>query len=106
MSYAVLRMAKMKATDLKGRQFHNQRERESRTNPDIDARRTKDNYDVINAELIDYNERVKEIIESQKTGTRKIRKDTVLVNEFIITSDSDFFMRLNEHDTKMFLKRA
>lgn len=106
MSYAVVRMAKMKATDLKGIQFHNQRERESRTNPDIDAKRTKDNYDVINAEPIDYNERVKEIIESQKTGTRKTRKDAVLVNEFIITSDSDFFKRLNEHDTKKFFEES
>lgn len=35
MSYAVVRMAKMKSHDLKGIQFHNQRERESRTNPDI-----------------------------------------------------------------------
>ncbi|WP_201024470.1 plasmid recombination protein, partial [Sporosarcina koreensis] len=36
MSYAVCRMQKMKYHDLKGIQFHNQRERESKTNPDID----------------------------------------------------------------------
>ena len=37
MSYAVARMQKMKSPDLKGIQFHNQRERESRTNDDIDT---------------------------------------------------------------------
>ena len=47
-------------------QFHNQRERKSRTNDDIDHERTRENYDLKNDKNIDYNERVKEIIESQK----------------------------------------
>ncbi len=107
LSYAVVRMAKMKSHDLKGIQFHNQRERESRTNPDIDKEKTKENYDLINAENINYNERVKEIIESQKTGTRKTRKDAVLVNELIVTSDKDFFDRLTpEEEAQFFAKSA
>lgn len=107
MSYAVVRMAKMKSHDLKGIQFHHQRERESRTNPDIDLEKTKENYDLINAANINYNERVKEIIESQKTGTRKTRKDAVLVNELIVTSDKDFFDRLKpEEEAQFFAKSA
>ncbi|TFI09382.1 plasmid recombination protein, partial [Thiopseudomonas sp. 4R-3cl] len=68
MSYAVVRMQKMKSHDLKGMQFHNQRERGSKTNPDIDKNKTHENYDLVNSENVNYNERVKEIIESQKTG--------------------------------------
>ncbi|CAI3335101.1 tyrosine-type recombinase/integrase [Enterococcus cecorum] len=34
MSYAVCRMQKVKSAGLKGMQFHNQRERKSRTNDD------------------------------------------------------------------------
>src|SRR5699024_5041132 len=75
MSYAVCRMQKVKSAGLKGMQFHNQRERESRTNEDIDRERTHENYDLQNDENINYNERVKDIIDSQKTGTRKTRKD-------------------------------
>src|SRR5699024_8747177 len=67
MSYAVCRMQKVKSAGLKGMQFHNQRERKSRTNDDIDHERTRENYDLKNDKNIDYNERVKEIIESQKT---------------------------------------
>ena len=85
MSYAVCRMQKVKSAGLKGMQFHNQRERKSRTNDDIDHERTRENYDLKNDKNIDYNERVKEIIESQKTGTRKTRKDAVLVNELLLT---------------------
>lgn len=106
MSFAICRMQKMKSHDLKGMQFHNQRERESRTNPDIDPERTKLNYDLVNAHHIDYNQQVKEIIESQKTGTRKTRKDAVLVNELVITSDRDFFDKLSPGEEKRFFEES
>lgn len=106
MSFAVVRMQKMKSHDLKGMQFHNQRERESKTNPDIDKERSHENYDLANEKKIDYNARVKEIIESQKTGTRKTRKDAVLVNEFVITSDKDFFDRLEPAEQKRFFEES
>src|SRR5699024_4397046 len=62
--------------------------------------RTRENYDLKNDKNIDYNERVKEIIESQKTGTRKTRKDAVLVNELLVTSDRDFIERLDPSEQK------
>lgn len=106
LSYAVVRMAKMKSHDLKGIQFHNQRERESKTNPDIDKERSHENYDLVNEKNIDYNKRVKEIIESQKTSTRKTRKDAVLVNELMITSDREFFDRLDPEEQKRFFEES
>ncbi|EAA5296928.1 plasmid recombination protein [Listeria monocytogenes] len=106
MSFAICRMQKMKSHDLKGIQFHNQRERESKTNSDIDKERSHKNYDFVNDENIDYNERVKEIIESQKTGSRKTRKDAVLVNELLVTSDRDFFERLDPVEQKRFFEES
>lgn len=106
MSYAVVRMQKMKSHDLKGMQFHNQRERGSKTNPDIDKNKTHENYDLVNSENVNYNERVKEIIESQKTGTRKTRKDAVLVNELLVTSDREFFERLDPVEQKRFFEES
>src|SRR5699024_12010523 len=95
MSYAVCRMQKVKSAGLKGMQFHNQRERESRTNEDIDRERTHENYDLQNDENINYNERVKDIIDSQKTDTRKTRKDADHVNELLEKTDRDFSERLD-----------
>src|SRR5699024_5874463 len=95
MSYAVCRMQKVKSAGLKGMQFHNQRERESRTNEDIDRERTHENYDLQNDENINNNERVKYRINSQKKSTRKTRKDAVLVNKILVTSDRDFLERLD-----------
>lgn len=106
MSYAVVRMQKMKLHDLKGIQFHNQRERESNTNSDIDKSKSHLNYDLVNEQKIDYNKRVKAIIDSQKTSERKIRKDAVLVNELLITSDSDFFKDMSLDEQKRFFKES
>ncbi|MDN8946494.1 plasmid recombination protein, partial [Staphylococcus aureus] len=41
MIYAVCRMQKVNTAGLKGMQFHNQRERKSRTNDDIDHDRPR-----------------------------------------------------------------
>src|SRR5699024_7520269 len=73
---------------------------------DIDRERTHENYDLKNDKNIDYNERVKEIIESQKIGTRKTRKDAVLVNELLVTSDRDFFERLDPSEQKRFFEES
>src|SRR5699024_3190696 len=96
MSYAVCRMQKVKSAGLKGMQFHNQRERESRTNEDIDRERTHENYDLQNDENINNNVSVKDIIDSHITGTRKTRKDAVFVNELLVTSQRDVFERLEK----------
>src|SRR5699024_12582124 len=63
-----------------------------------------ENYDLQNDKNINYNERVKDIIDSQKTGTRKTRKDAVLVNELLVTSDRDFFERLEAGEQKRFFE--
>lgn len=106
MSYAVVHMQKIKSPALKGMQIHHQRERESKTNPDIDEDRSEQNYDLANDENIDFTKRVNEIIESQKTGTRKTRKDAVLVNELLITSDKDFFERLDPAEQDRFFEES
>src|SRR5699024_12478431 len=106
MSYAVCRMQKVKSAGLKGMQFHNQRERESRTNEDIDRERTHENYGLQNDENINYNERVKDIIDAQKAGRRKTRKDAVLGNELLVTSDGEFFERLDRGEQRGYLEEG
>ncbi|MER2042205.1 plasmid recombination protein, partial [Desemzia incerta] len=64
-SKLVCRMAKVKKNDVKGYQIHNQRERESKTNPDINASLSHLNRDYINAQHISYMKKWKETFESQ-----------------------------------------
>lgn len=107
MSYSIIRMQKMKSTAIKGIQFHNQRERESETNPDINKADSHLNYDLINGQKkIDYNEKINMVIEENVTSGKKIRKDAVRLAEFLITSDKEFFEKISPQDQKRYFETA
>lgn len=103
-SKLVCRMAKVKKNDVKGYQIHNQRERESKTNPDINASLSHLNRDYINAQHISYMEKWKEIFESQNESKRALRKDAVYFNEFVVGSDRDFFKDMDQSEKERFFK--
>ena len=95
MSRIVARMEKMKAGNLGGIQRHNQRETDNHSNKEIDVERSYLNYDLVNTESINYREKIQAIITSQRTSKRAVRKDAVLVDEWLITSDRSFFETAN-----------
>ena len=103
-SKLVCRMQKVKKNDVKGYQIHNQRERESKTNPDINASLSHLNRDYINAQHISYMEKWKETFESQNESKRALRKDAVYFNEFVVGSDRDFFKDMDQSEKERFFK--
>lgn len=106
MSYAVLHMQKMKGPAIKGMQIHNQREKESRTNEDIDPERSELNYDVLHDQKVDYKKMIDREIEKRYTGKRAVRKDAVKLCSFMITSDKPFFDTLSLEKEKEFFKKS
>ncbi|MBP3953681.1 MobV family relaxase [Bacillus suaedae] len=106
MSFAIIRMKKMKESAIKGIQFHNQREKESQTNPDIDESRSHQNYDLINPGHIDYKERIDSMIQEGVTTGKAVRKDAVRLASFLVTSDSTFFDKMSESEEKRFFETA
>jgi hypothetical protein len=106
MSFAILHMQKLKQPALKGIQIHNQREKESQTNPDIDTLRSNLNYDLVNSEPIDYNKKIDLMIEEGVTTGKAIRKDAVKVASFLVTSDTEFFNNLSEVEEKRYFETA
>jgi hypothetical protein len=99
-------MQKLKQPAIKGMQIHNQREKESQTNPDIDESRTNQNYDLVNPTQIDYNEKINKMIEDGVTTGKAIRKDAVKVASFLVTSDSKFFEGMSESVEREFFATA
>lgn len=103
-SKIVCRMQKVKKNDVKGYQIHNQRERESKTNPDINASLSYLNRDYINVRQINYMEKWKETFESQNESKRALRKDAVYFNEFVVGSDRNFFKDMDQSEKERFFK--
>ncbi|MGE6619996.1 plasmid recombination protein [Bacillus mycoides] len=98
MSFAICRMQKFKMRDVKGIQIHNQREKESHINLDIEKEQSHLNYDLHNNQYIDYLKTVKEKIEQNVETNRAIRKDAVVMCEFVVTSDRGFFECLSDEN--------
>ena len=87
MGYAVVHMMKIKSGAVGGIQSHNNREHEPKTNPDVDMSRSKDNYDLISCD--NYKRSIKEKLSNLVESSRAIRKDAVVVCNFIVTSDNE-----------------
>lgn len=85
--YAVVHMMKIKSGAVGGIQSHNNREHEPKTNPDVDMSRSGDNYDLIPCD--NYKRSIKEKLSNLVESSRAVRKDAVVVCNFIVTSDNE-----------------
>lgn len=101
MSMIVARMEKMKSGNLVGIGNHNQRKTKNHSNKEIDKTRSHLNYDLLNR-TENYKTDIEKFINENKSTQREVRKDAVLINEWIITSDQDFFKDLNTDEREKF----
>src|SRR5699024_2477445 len=101
MSMIVARMQKMKAENLIGIGNHNQRKTKNHSNHDIDTSLSKLNYDLVDCTQ-NYKTDIENFINENKSTARAVRKDAVLVNEWIISSDQDFFKDLSKDEREKF----
>lgn len=105
MSYMVARMQKMKVGNLGGAHKHNERIFEKHSNKDIDTSRSHLNYELTDRDRsVSYERQIKDYVNENKSSKRGIRKDAVLCDEWIITSDKAF-EKLGQEQTRKFLKR-
>ncbi len=105
MSYIVLHMDKFKKEAVRGIQSHNNRERESHSNPDIDYERSSHNYDLHEPAAENYAEAIQNRIDDLLL-VKAVRKDAVHMCGLIVSSDSAFFEKLSPEDTKRFFEES
>lgn len=107
MSYMVARMQKMKAVNLGGAYRHNERIFENHSNKDIDTSTSHLNYELTERDReLSYRSQIEDYINENKVSERAIRKDAVLCDEWIITSDKAFFEKLDQEKTRDFFETA
>ena len=104
MGFAVVHMMKIKSGAVGGIQSHNNREHEPKTNPDVDMSRSKDNYDLVPCD--NYRRAIKEKMSDLVESGRAVRKDAVVVCNFIVTSDSDTMEALGADRQRAFFEDA
>ena len=105
MSLLVLHMNKFRKDAIRGIQSHNQRERESHSNPDIDYTRSAQNYDLHEATSENYAQAIQNRIDDLLM-VKAVRKDAVHMCGLVVSSDREFFDKLNADETKRFFEEA
>lgn len=106
MSKVVAHMAKMKVENLSGIQKHNERLNHTYSNKMVDTSRSHLNYDLVKGSELSYKETVDKHIADNIVLKRALRKDAVLVNEWVISSDKEFFDKLSEQQVKEYFQTA
>lgn len=100
--YAVVHMMKIKSGAVGGIQSHNNREHEPKTNPDVDMSHSEDNYDLISCD--NYKRSIKEKLSNLVESSRAVRKDAVVVCNFIVTSDNETMNALGADRQREFFR--
>ena len=100
-------MTKYKSGNLGGAYRHNERIFKQHSNKDIDIKRSHLNYELTDRDRsMSYEKQIKNYIDENKISKRAIRKDAVLCDEWIITSDKDFFAKLTPEETRRFFETS
>lgn len=87
MGKCIVTMSKVTKSGLSGIQIHMNREHQSKTNPDIDYNKTKDNYSIIATENL--NREIKQTINDYLYSKKAIRKDAIHLCTFLITASPE-----------------
>lgn len=110
MSQLAAHMQKFKIGNLGGLQRHDERTLQRHSNPDIDVSKSSDNFSVLPLERLDpkrsLHKQVQETIADERVSSRAVRKDAVVLTEWVISSDSTFFEGLSCDETKQFFTDA
>ena len=104
MPYAILRFAKKTSGQLASTERHNERKKETyKSNPDIDMERSKLNYHLVVPTDTTYKKRIKAL--TDEAGC-KVRSNSVMMVETLITASPEFMKSLPEEEQHEFFERA
>lgn len=105
MSRIVAHMQKLKVGNLKGVQRHVDRLNQNYSNELIDSSKTTLNYELTeHLKSDDYQQDIQAHIQATRTAKKAVRKDAVLVNSWIISSDQEFFEGLSTDEQRRFFE--
>lgn len=95
-------MMKIKTGGVRGIQSHNNREKPPLTNPDVDISRAKDNYNIVRSD--GYQRKIKQVISDNAKGTKTVRKDAVVLCNFLVTSDEKTMKEMSPETQRGFFE--
>lgn len=102
MPYAILRFQKRKGGSVASCERHNERKKAAyKSNPDIDVERSKNNYHLVAPPRYTYKKEINRMI--AEAGC-KVRRDSVMMVETLITASPEFMNSLPPEQQKEYFR--
>ncbi|UXC70128.1 plasmid recombination protein (plasmid) [Limosilactobacillus vaginalis] len=103
--YAVATMKKMKIDNLSGIFRHDFRETDNHKNQDIDPSKSNQNIELVADHKLRKRD-VMDFIQKHRVGSRKVRRDAVVLDEWIIGSDHGYFAEKSPEEVRKYFSDA
>lgn len=103
--YAVATMKKMKIDNLSGIFRHDFRETDNHKNQDIDPSKSNQNIELVADHKLRKRD-VMDFIQKHRVGSRKVRRDAVVLDEWIVGSDHGYFAEKSPEEVRKYFSDA
>lgn len=106
MSYAIIRNEKYTKDEMNQLAPHNERYKKKYSNKNIELSKTSQNYHLKRPIENTYYKEYKRLIKQNNLYEGQIHKNSIYACEMILTSDSSFFDRIGQEETKRYFKEC
>ena len=106
MSYAIIRNEKYTKDEMNQLAPHNERYKKKYSNKNIDLSKKSQNYHLKRPIENTYYKEYKRLIKQNNLYEGQIHKNSIYACEMILTSDSSFFDRIGQEETKRYFKEC
>lgn len=106
MSYAIIRNEKYTKDEMNQLAPHNERYKKKYSNKNIDLSKTSQNYHLKRPIENTYYKEYKRLIKQNNLYEGQIHKNSIYACEMILTSDSSFFDKIGQEETKRYFKEC
>lgn len=106
MSYAIIRNEKYTKDEMNQLAPHNERYKKNYSNKNIDLSKTSQNYHLKRPIENTYYKEYKRLVKQNNLYEGQIHKNSIYACEMILTSDSSFFDRIGQEETKRYFKEC
>ena len=103
--YAVATMKKIKIDNLSGIFRHDFRETDNHKNQDIDPSKSNQNIELVADHKLRKRD-VMDFIQKHRVGSRKVRRDAVVLDEWIVGSDHGYFAEKSPEEVRKYFSDA
>ena len=106
MSYAIIRNEKYTKDEMNQLAPHNERYKKNYSNKNIDLSKTSQNYHLKRPIENTYYKEYKRLVKQNNLYEGQIHKNSIYACEMILTSDSSFFDRIGQEETKRYFEEC